>query len=111
MGGEIGTDHDFPGFLGLRQGTVSDLQTGIVQTTNYDLDLTTLFSVLGTLFLDGAAPRYQRSPFRKNGVVPARSQENRSFLAGASLTEVFASLSDSPSAVITALVHASASSV
>ena len=29
--GKSGTDHVFPGF------TVSDLQTGIVQTTNYDL--------------------------------------------------------------------------
>ena len=36
--GKSGTDHVFPGFLGFRQGTVSDLQTGIVQTTNYDLD-------------------------------------------------------------------------
>jgi hypothetical protein len=38
LGGKSGADDVFPGFPGFRQGTVSDLQTGIVQTTNYDLD-------------------------------------------------------------------------
>jgi hypothetical protein len=36
--GKSGTGHVFPGFLGFRQGAVSDLQTGMVQTTNDDLD-------------------------------------------------------------------------
>jgi hypothetical protein len=42
----------------LRQGTVSDLQTGIVQTTNYDLDFPCIglidsqFKVLGSQTLN-----------------------------------------------------------
>ena len=58
MGGEIGDRPRFPRLPRLPPGTVSDLQTGIVQTTNYDLDFPCIglidsqFKVLGSQTLN-----------------------------------------------------------
>src|SRR5689334_22340366 len=61
-----------------------------------------------TLFLDGLAPRYQWPSLRKRcgpNVYPRKSKRSvRAFF-----TEVLFSLSESPSLVITAFVHARAS--